>query len=69
MPEDAERKAMIRELDRLDQVVGLRPAAGDEPLPQLVHPLVVVGFDRDEPLGAGRAGGKRARLEPHLVVA
>ena len=63
---------MAGELDGLDQVIAHRPAAGHQPLPQLVQSLVVVGLDRNDVVGGGvrrgHRGGKRAGLQPYRVI-
>ena len=66
MPEDPERVVGVRQLDRLRRAV---VHGGDpQPLADPVDPLVVVGLDGDV-VSPRRAGGERARFEPHVVVA
>jgi hypothetical protein len=68
VPEHAEREVTLRQLDRLDQAVGLRPAAHLHSVAQLVERLVMVRL-HERPLGAHGARRARAGPELHLVVA
>ncbi len=66
MPEHPEHERAGRVFYRLHRVV-FGSAGNDQPVPDLAHPLVVVGL-YGRPLGADGAGGEGVGCESDLVV-
>lgn len=67
VPLDPEHEPPLGPLDRLDQVVERRGARDDQALPDLGHPLVVVGLGGVHQLAGGQRG-ERVRDQPDVVV-